>query len=598
MYRSKILKAAGAAGLVAAVMAPLPATADEAAVSPCGTGGVFTAGTPTCTYTGVGTDTFTVPAGVTEVTADLFGAEGGSAAGFVQPAPPNAGAPGGLGGETRAVLAVTPGQTLQITVGGVGSSGTSRHGEFARPGGRGHGSGGGGAHGGGGSGGGASDLRTGAFGAADRVLVAGGGGGAGNGGPLLRGGAGGGLEAEPGGQGGGPDGSGLAGGGGTQTAHGAGGPRNSNYGAPGGAGSDIDQYTGQPNPGSGGTGGNGGAGGPGGGGGGGGYFAGGGGSGGGNPGNLSGAGGGGGSGFAAPSATAVTLARGVQHGDGKAVVSFRYGASVSVTADDATPLFGRAVTLTATVAPENPAAGTPSGEVTFFDGTVPLGTAVLRDGRASLRTGVLQPTTGHPVTARYTGDAAFTPGSTAGPAEITVGFSGPCLTTAHHGPLTVADGEALCIGAGGSQTGPVTVHPGGALAVTDASVTGPVSADGALALTVCHSELTGPLGIERSTGPVVVGSDREGAACAGNTLRGPLTVEGNTGGVEVSANTVTGAVRISANSGTGPLPEALAPAFRANRVTGPLRCEGNDPELLQSGTTATGARTGQCRPTD
>ncbi|MCX5197072.1 Ig-like domain-containing protein [Streptomyces sp. NBC_00249] len=568
MYRSKILKAAGAAGLVAAAMAPLPATADPAApavVNPCGTGGVFTAPAPTCTYTSVGTDTFTVPAGVTSVTVDLFGAEGGSAAGFVLPSPPNDGARGGLGGETRADLSVTAGQTLQITVGGVGSPGTSRHGEYARPGGRGHGSGGGGAHGGGGSGGGASDLRTGAFGAADRVLVAGGGGGAGNGGPLLRGGDGGGTEAEPGGQGGGPEGSGLAGGGGTRSAHGAGGPRNNTVGAPGGAGSDIDQYGSQPNPGSGGSGGNGGRGGNGGGGGGGGYFAGGGGSGGGNPGNLYGAGGGGGSGFAAPTAAGATLTRGVNHGDGKAVVTFRYGTSVTVTPDTATPLFGRPVTLTATVAPANPDAGTPGGQVTFFDGTTPLGTATLDGGRASIRTGTLQPAA-HPVTARYSGDAAFTPGATAAPTEVTVGFTGPCLTTAHTGPLTVASGEALCIAAGGSQTGPLTVRPGGALAVTDATVTGPLSVQGAAALTLCRSDLTGPVTVGRSTGQVLIGSDREPASCGGNAVRGPVTVDANTGGTELSANT----------------------------VVGPLRCEGNAPVFLQSGNTVTGPRSGQC----
>lgn len=97
--------------------------------------------------------------------------------------------------------------------------------------------------------------------------------------------------------------------------------------------------------------------------------------------------------------------------------------------------------------------------------------------------------------------------------------------------------------------------------MTDAALTGPFSADGALALTICHSALTGPVSVQRSTGPVVIGSDREGGACAGNTLRGPLTVEANTGGTEVSANAVTGAVRITGNSGTGP-------------------------------------RTGQCRPTD
>ncbi|MFC9294866.1 Ig-like domain-containing protein [Streptomyces sp. NPDC057011] len=569
MYRSKILKAAGAAGLVAAAMAPLPATADAAtpaAVAPCGTGGVFTASTPTCTYVAVGTDTFTVPAGVTEVTVDLFGAEGGSAAGFVAPAPPNAGAPGGLGGETRANLAVTPGQDLQITVGGVGSSGTSRHGEYARPGGTGHGSGGGGAHGGGGSGGGATDLRTGAFGGADRVLVAGGGGGAGNGGPLLRGGNGGGLEAEPGGQGGGPEGSGLAGGGGTQSAHGAGGPRNNSVGAPGAPGSDIDSWGSKPNPGSGGSGGNGGMGGNGGGGGGGGWFAGGGGSGGGRPGNIYGAGGGGGSSFAAPTATGVTLAQGVNHGNGKAVVSFRYGASVTVAADTATPLFGRPVTLTATVAPANPDAGVPGGQVTFFDGPTPIGTAQLQDGRASIRTGTLQPTA-HPITARYSGDPAFTAAGTAAPTDLTVGFSSPCITTAHTGPLTVASDEALCIGAGGSQSGPVTVRPGGALAVSDATVTGPLSASGAGALTICRSDLTGPVTVEKGTGQVLIGSGREAEACGGNTFRGPVAVDSNAGGTELSANT----------------------------VTGPLRCNGNEPVFLQTGNTVTGPRSGQCR---
>ncbi|GLX16790.1 Ig-like domain-containing protein [Streptomyces lavendulae] len=120
---------------------------------------------------------------------------------------------------------------------------------------------------------------------------------------------------------------------------------------------------------------------------------------------------------------------------------------------------GRRGSGAATVAPANPDAGTPTGEVTFFDGAVPLATVPLRDGRATARTGVLQPTTGHPVTARYGGDPAFTPATTPEPTGITVGFTEPCLTSAHTGPLTVAPGEARCIAAGGSQTGPVTVRP-------------------------------------------------------------------------------------------------------------------------------------------
>jgi len=64
------------------------------------------------TDTGPGTWTWTVPAGVTSVTVDAFGAQGGGAAGVK----------GGLGGEATATLAVTPGATYQINVGGYGGS--------------------------------------------------------------------------------------------------------------------------------------------------------------------------------------------------------------------------------------------------------------------------------------------------------------------------------------------------------------------------------------------------------------------------------------------------------------------------------------------
>ncbi|HEY3034606.1 MAG TPA: hypothetical protein VGJ54_08110 [Streptosporangiaceae bacterium] len=119
-------------------------------------------------YTGPGTWTWTVPAGVTSVTVDAFGAQGGEAAGVK----------GGLGGEATATLAVTPGATYQINVGGYGGSDQMR----AAGGYNGGGAGGvnedtGGIDGQGG--GGASDVRSGSFGLSDRVIVAGGGGGTG-----------------------------------------------------------------------------------------------------------------------------------------------------------------------------------------------------------------------------------------------------------------------------------------------------------------------------------------------------------------------------------------------------------------------------------
>lgn len=548
---------------------------------------------PACVYTGIGTDTFTVPDGVTSVTIDLYGAEGGSAAGYVTPNPVNAGAAGGLGGQTRATVAVSPGQVLQITFGAAGVPGSSRRGEFARDGGIGHGRGGGGAHGGGGSGGGGSDVRVGAFGPNDRIMVAGGGGGAGNGGPLLHGGDGGGLAGADGGEGGGPVGSGLAGKGATQTTHGDAGSRNSTIGAPGGAGGDLDPVTGQVNPGSGGTGGNGGAGGNGGGGGGG-YRGGGGGSGGGNPGNLYGAGGGGGSGYATPTLTDVSLVSGVNHGDGHATVSFRYGSSVSLDASTSTPLFGQAVDLTATVASTPADAGTPTGTVTFLAGDVALATATLVDGTAGVSLRGLQPGT-HTITASYSGDEAHAASLTTAPTAVTVGFSQPCVTTARSGPLTVAAGQALCFGPGGRQSGPVTVKAGGALALSGATLAGPVTADGALAVSLCQTTISGPVTIRNSSGFVLFGAGPGGAVpCAGNAVSGPLTLTGNSGGLEASGNTVGGPAKVADNSGSGPLPADAVPGFSYNQVTGPLSCSGNEPTLQQIGNTAAGPRSGQC----
>ncbi|MEY9947899.1 Ig-like domain-containing protein [Kitasatospora sp. GAS1066B] len=592
---STVISLAGATGLVAVAIVPLTAAAATAsAAAPCGTGGVFTtAPQPTCTYNSVGTDTFTVPDGVTAVTVDLSGAEGGSAAGYIVPHPAISGAPGGLGGETRATLPVTPGQTIQLTLGAAGIPGSSRHGEFARPGGTGHGRGGGGAHGGGGSGGGGSDVRVGAFGGSDRVLVAGGGGGAGNGGPELQGGAGGGEVGLDGGQSNGPLGSGLAGGGGSRIAAGHGNPNTLN-GGPGTPGIDLDPITGEPDPGSGGTGGNGGAGGPGGGGGGGGWHGGGGGSGGGNPGYFPGAGGGGGSSYAEPAATGVSLLQGVNQGNGKAVVSFQYGTSVSLTSDTATPLFGHSVTVTATVAPAAPAEGTPTGSVTFSDGTTTLATVPLSGGRASFTTSKFQPGD-HGITATYGGDPNFTASSAAQPADVTVGFSEPCITE-HHGKLTVASGQSLCMAPGGEQDGPVTVRPGGALAVSGTRINGPVSVNGAAALTVCQSTLSSPLGVNGTTGFVLIGSDQgDTTGCAGNTVEAPVSLNGNTGGMEVSGNTLQAPVTITGNSGSGLLPDQTVPEFEGNVVGGPLSCDGNAPTLWQTGNTVDGPKSGQCR---
>jgi len=120
-------------------------------------------------YSG-GLQTFTVPDGVTSVVITAFGAQGASGTG-------TAGGPGALGGQAGGQLAVTPGQILNIFVGGAASGQAGGY--------NGGGTGGGAtgfgdpAPGNGGGGGGASDVRLGGTALTDRVLVAGGGGGGG-----------------------------------------------------------------------------------------------------------------------------------------------------------------------------------------------------------------------------------------------------------------------------------------------------------------------------------------------------------------------------------------------------------------------------------
>ncbi len=111
----------------------------------------------TFNYTG-GTQSFSVPSGVTQVALTVYGANGGTMV-----------AVGGYGGSSTGNLAVTPGQILTIVVGqcAVGTPGSGFHSGGYPDGGQGHS----------GQGGGGSSYVT--YGGV-KVIVAGGGGGSGN----------------------------------------------------------------------------------------------------------------------------------------------------------------------------------------------------------------------------------------------------------------------------------------------------------------------------------------------------------------------------------------------------------------------------------
>lgn len=248
-------------------------------------------------YESPGTFNWQVPARVTTVRVETVGASGGDAMTRFEPSE------GGLGGSTAATIAVTPGETIQVNVGGAGTAGR-----------RGPGDGAGGYNGGGnavwagceigGSGGGASDVRRGGTALAHRVVVAGGGGGAGTAMHF-------GVDENAGGHGGGDaptagsSGFGNHGGGaGTEDAGGAGGTDGHDQGLDGSFGQGAANVTDTcMSSGAGG----------------GGWYGGGSGS---SDGPMANGGGGGGSGYVAPGATSIVYGNGVNDGNGSVRITW------------------------------------------------------------------------------------------------------------------------------------------------------------------------------------------------------------------------------------------------------------------------------------
>ena len=186
-------------------------------------------GPQTTTYNSVGTNTFTVPAGVTSIQLTVIGGGGGGGGADSSP-----GSAGRAGARVSGTLAVTPGQVLTVSVGSGGGGGTSDQG--SAPGGVG-GTNSLGYSGGSGSAAGPAPISGGGGGggAASAVLVngspivvaagGGGGGGGGNGVPgqgVSPGGTSGGIAGSAG-QPKGGDGGGAGGGGGGHPQGGRGG---------------------------------------------------------------------------------------------------------------------------------------------------------------------------------------------------------------------------------------------------------------------------------------------------------------------------------------------------------------------------------------
>jgi hypothetical protein len=144
-------------------------------------------------------------------------------------------------------------------------------------------------------------------------------------------------------------------------------------------------------------------------------------------------------------------------------VQVKQVAAVSLTSAPNPSHYGQSATLTAIVTPTPPGSGTPTGSVTFMDGTTILGTSSLSAGTAAWSTSILSVGT-HALTAVYSGDATFASGASA-PVTQTV-YLGQTWTTvsSNHNPSTsggvVIFTATVSAMGGGTATGTVTFMDG------------------------------------------------------------------------------------------------------------------------------------------
>ena len=301
--------------------------------------------------------------------------------------------------------------------------------------------------------------------------------------------------------------------------------------------------------------------------------------------------------------------------------------STGLSMSPSAPTFGQPVTFTASVSAVAPSTAGPAltGTVTFTLDGQPLATGVPFNGAQAQSVPVYNLAPGpHSVVATYSGDDNYIGSRASSSPTVTCSQT---ITAAHSGSLTVTG--STCIEAGGSVSGPVTVMPGGALAVIGGTLNGPVTGNGVASVLICGTTVGGPMSLTGTVGPVALGGS-SGSACGpdqfngpvnidgsnaavsieastingaasvaggsgpvtitGDSLGGPLSVTSNSGTVNVSSNTVGGPVTVSSNSSPS------AATVSANTITGRLICEQNTVAPTDAGVLneSSGPATGQC----
>jgi hypothetical protein len=233
--------------------------------------------------------------------------------------------------------------------------------------------------------------------------------------------------------------------------------------------------------------------------------------------------------------------------------------TVAVGSSSSPSLPGASVTFMAVVTASAPGAGTPTGSVSFSDGTTSLGPAALVNGTATLSTSALTVGT-HDITAVYAGDASFV-GSTSAPFAQTVGLSAATATiAAAPNPSTygqdVTFTATIAATTSGTPTGDVTFKEGAA-ALGTATLNG-----GGVAALVTHTLTAGTHAVT-----VTYAGDANHAGGAAATVSQVVTVRSTTTILASSprpstagqAITLTASISADSISGADGGPSDLAP---------------------------------------
>jgi hypothetical protein len=215
---------------------------------------------------------------------------------------------------------------------------------------------------------------------------------------------------------------------------------------------------------------------------------------------------------------------------------------------------GQNVTFTATVAPTS-GTGTPTGTVTFLDGTTTLGTGTLNgSGVATFATTSTTPLSvgTHSITARYAGDANF--GSSTSSAVSQVVNAASTSTTLSSSATPSVSGQNVTFTASVTATAPGSGTPTGTVTFKDGSTTlgtGTLTASGVA--TFQTSSLSTPLSVGTHPITAVYEATTDFATSTSNTVSQVVNPANTQTTLVSSANPATAGSTVTFTATVGPV---------------------------------------------